>query len=200
MPKTSQKKRGKKTVYSPETIARARVLYEMGATNCAIGAEVGVGESTIRSWVKRYEWTRDLAKKARKNADLKLFIQDAGLNPEAPLSEDDQAAVVQAATSHIIQVIESHRGLIKKHKTRFEALASQIDERLRPQGEDGEPVKITLEQLENLVKIYKDLTHSLRIMVQLERQSWGLKDEEVPEEGDEVPGVIINVQTAGQGQ
>lgn len=163
-----------------------------------IGGKYGVSDTAIRKRAKKEDWTRDLAAKIQSKADalvrkreVRAQVRNANLQTERELIE---------ATADIIATVRmEHRGDI----SRARKLANQLFDELAAECNDvgalqelGEllrqPDERGMDKLNDLyhkiismpgrVKSMKDLTDSLKSLVTMEREAYGIDHQEKPKD------------------
>lgn len=157
-----------------------------------IGEEFGVSAPGILKRAKRDKWTRDLSEKIRAKADAQVNASavNVPVNAEARVSERE---IIDANAQAIVSVRLSHRKDIQRSRritmalleeleqqTGAEnvALLEQMGELLRREDDKGQDKLNDLYHkiisLPGRAKTMKDLGESLRVLVTLERQAFGL--------------------------
>lgn len=163
-----------------------------------IGACYGVSHTAIQKRAKREGWERDLQAKVLAKAEAK--VAKAAVSKEVAMAtKATEAAIVEANAEAIARVRLSHRTDINKARTLAMALLSELEhqtgnqeqyadlfELLSDPGEDGgseaakERQRRRLEafqramSLGNRTKTMKDLADTLKTLVTLERDAYGL--------------------------
>ena len=157
-----------------------------------IGDEFGVSAPGILKRAKRDGWTRDLSEKIRAKADAQVNASavNVAVNAGARISERE---VIDANAQAIVSVRLAHRKDIQRSRSitmrlleelelqsgRENAeLLEQLGELMRREDDRGQDKLNDLYQkiisLPGRAKTMKDLGESLRVLVTLERQAFGL--------------------------
>lgn len=161
-----------------------------------IADEHGISHGAINKRAKRDGWERDLAAKIQAKADA--LVSKAAVSK--PVSTETRAAereVIEANANAIADVRLAHRRDIQRtrsitmslldeleHQTGAENvyLLEQLGELLRSEDDKGQDRLNDLYQkiisLPGRAKTMKDLGESLRVLVALERQAFGLDDKD----------------------
>ena len=169
------------------------VQYRAGIRSLKdIGEEFGVSAPGILKRAKRDGWTRDLSEKIRAKADAQVNASavNVPVNAEARISERE---IIDANAQAIVSVRLSHRkdiqrsrgitmGLLEELEQQTGAdnvaLLEQMGELLRSEDDKGQDKLNDLYRkiisLPGRAKTMKDLGESLRVLVTLERQAFGL--------------------------
>ncbi len=175
-----------------------------------IASEHGLSEGAIRKRAKRDEWTRDLSAKIQAKADdlvRKAEVRTSGTHkPSDPAME---RAVVEANAQAVADVRLAHRKDIQRSRsivmnlmTELElqsgpenaALLEELGELMRREDDKGQDKLNDLYHkiisLPGRAKTMKDLGESLRVLVTLERQAFGMESESGGKDGgaDITPG------------
>lgn len=159
-------------------------------------ANPGVNHVAIARRAKRDGWSRDLSAKIRAKADALVTDQavTADVTPKRAISEREiidanAQAIVSVRLSHRKDIQRSRRitmGLLEEleQQTGAEnvALLEQMGELMRREDDKGQDRLNDLYQkiisLPGRAKTMKDLGESLRVLVTLERQAFGLDDKD----------------------
>ena len=157
-----------------------------------IGAEFGVSDAAIIKRAKRDSWVRDLKAKilARADAKVSAAVVSAEVSAQTRLNERD---TIERASDEIVSVRLAHRRDIQRSRSitmrlleelelqsgRENAeLLEQLGELMRREDDRGQDKLNDLYQkiisLPGRAKTMKDLGESLRVLVTLERQAFGL--------------------------
>lgn len=161
-----------------------------------IAAEHGISHGAINKRAKREGWERDLKAKIQSKADS-LVSKAAVSRPVSTETSVSEREVVEANASAVAQVRLAHRRDISRtrnitmalleeleHQTGAETVAmlEQLGEMLRQEDDKGVDRLNDLYQkvisLPGRAKTMKDLGESLRVLVTLERQAFGLDDKD----------------------
>lgn len=174
-------------------------LYRAGVLSLReIAGKYGVSDTAIRKKAKKEEWTRDLAAKIQSKADelvrkreVRAQVRTANLQTEKQL--------IEATADIIANVRMEHRGDINRARTLantlFDELAAECNdvEALQKLGELlRQPDDRGIDKLNDLyqkiismpgrVKAMKDLTDSLKNLVGMEREAYGIDNQEKPKD------------------
>lgn len=157
-----------------------------------IAGEHGVTHGAINKRAKRDGWSRDLSVKIAAKAD-ELVSKSAVSTPVSTDSRISERAVIDANAQAIVSVRLSHRRDIQRSRgiamrlfdelelqsgPENAALLEQLGELMRREDERGQDKLNDLYHkiisLPGRAKTMKDLGESLRVLVTLERQAFGL--------------------------
>ena len=159
-------------------------------------ANPGVNHVAIARRAKRDGWSRDLSAKIRAKADALVTDQavTADVTPRRAISERE---IIDANAQAIVSVRLSHRkdiqrsrgitmGLLEELEQQTGAdnvaLLEQMGELMRSEDDKGQDKLNDLYRkiisLPGRAKTMKDLGESLRVLVTLERQAFGLDDKD----------------------
>lgn len=161
-----------------------------------IAADHGISHGAINKRAKRDGWSRDLSAKIAAKAD-ELVSKSAVSTPVSSESRIAERDLIDANAQAIVSVRLSHRkdiqrsrritmGLLEEleQQTGVEnvALLEQLGELMRREDDRGQDKLNDLYQkiisLPGRAKTMKDLGESLRVLVTLERQAFGLDDKD----------------------
>jgi len=195
-PDTSKKK-------PPIDWERVELDYRAGVKSLREIAEGrGVSHVTISKRAKKLGWTRDLSKKIQSKADE--LVNRAQVNSEVnSVSDVSERETIDANAQAIAEVKTAHRRDISRSRritlalldelelqtgAEVVALLEQLGDAMRQEDDRGRDSLNDLYQkvvsLPGRAKTMKDLGESLRVMVTLERQAYGLDDKDtVPTDG-----------------
>lgn len=154
----------------------------------------GSKESTIRAKAKREDWSRDIAAKVAQRVDQELRKKElrSELRSEKQVSE---RAIIEASAQAIVDIRMAHRGDIRKARdltmvllgelestTLNNDLFAELGEMLRCPDEKGQDKLNDLYQkvigLPSRVDSIKKLAESLKTLVGLEREAYGISTEQ----------------------
>lgn len=161
-----------------------------------IGEKNGVSHAAISKRAKRYEWERDLKTKIQAKADA--LVTRATVTKEVTKETlDTEREIVSANGEAIAQVRLAHRKDINRSRNitmslleelelqtgaETVAMLEQLGDMLRNEDDRGQDRLNDLYRkvisLPGRAKTMKDLGESLRVMVNLERQAFGLDDDD----------------------
>ena len=170
----------------------------------------GCAHPTIREHAKRHGWERDLGAKVRQRTKEVLERQEAAAAGREPSTshahatgrvegEAEAEAIVDAAARTQVEVVRGHRQAIAKAYKIAEALftelmvgtegAATVDDLIAvvTANDDNGTRRRPLEKLTGLGTrsgAMRQLTASLRDLVTLERQAFGLDDDDAGNKGD----------------
>ena len=161
-----------------------------------IAEEHGISHVAINKRAKRDGWSRDLSAKIAAKAD-ELVTKDAVTNSVTTASRISDREIIDANAQAIVSVRLSHRRDIQRSRSitmrlleelelqsgRENAeLLEQLGELMRREDERGQDKLNDLYHkiisLPGRAKTMKDLGESLRVLVTLERQAFGLDDKD----------------------
>lgn len=161
-----------------------------------IAADHGISEGAIRKRAKRDGWERDITAKIAQKADA-LVRKDAVRSEVRKESAISEREIIDANAQAIVSVRLSHRkdiqrsrritmGLLEELEQQTGAdnvaLLEQMGELLRSEDDKGQDKLNDLYRkiisLPGRAKTMKDLGESLRVLVTLERQAFGLDDKD----------------------
>lgn len=186
---------------APPDWATARILWEQGLTpQREIAHRIGVGLKTLQDKAKRHGWHRDIASpvKARAESILSLpagtaRVLAAVAGPGALAPEDERAAIDMGAQA-IVQVRLGHRRDIQRARRVVSSLMDELEvvqdspeifQQVRDWLESLDPLSTVplpllhsalqvVESLPQRAKVAKDLVETLRSVVGMEREAFGL--------------------------
>lgn len=198
--------------------AKIELDYRAGVKSLRqIGSEQGVSEGAIRKRSKRDDWTRDLSERIQDKAD-QLVRKEAvrsTVRTEADLATERQ--IVDANAQAIADVQLNHRRAIKRantivnklfdeleHQTGIEQaeLLAELGEIMRKEDEKGQDrlndLYHKIISLPNRVKSAKDLSDTLKNLIALEREAFGM-DKEQAKTSDPLSDLIALINGTTQG-
>ncbi len=161
-----------------------------------IGAEFGVSDAAIIKRAKRDSWARDLKAKilARADAKVSAAVVSAEVSARTKLNERE---TIERASDEIASVrlgqrkdIQRSRSIVMRLFDELElqagpenaSLLEELGELLRKEDDKGQDKLNDLYQkiisLPGRAKTMKDLGESLRVLVGLERQAFGMDDKD----------------------
>ncbi len=201
MPKPSKPSAGARSTADWERIeadfrAGVKTLRE-------IAAEHAITEGAIRKRAKRDDWDRDLAAKVQARADAlvrKEMVRKAS-TPRTGVSEPTERETVAAGGQAVAEVVIAHqrlshrqRGVIEKLLQQLEAEVEDADlmEQLRQAveadaGDAAAAAKVRqvwerVASLPGLVDVARKLAETMRNVVSVERETFGLDSKSKPQE------------------
>ena len=160
-----------------------------------IAGEHDIAESGIRRRAKQYEWVRDLSEKIKAKADdiVRTESVRSSVRTKTTISEKDK---IDVSAYEVASVRLSHRKDIKRSRSiamrLFDELEHQVGvenaenleklgELLRSEDDKGRDALNDIYQkiisMPGRVKSMKDLSDTLKTLIALERQAFGLDDE-----------------------
>lgn len=169
-----------------------------------IGEEAGCSHVAIQKRAAREGWTRDLSAKIRAAADAKV-TRDAVTSEVTVETKTAERAVVEANAELQANILRAHRKDITRARTLALALLAELEQQTGNLGtfEDLAEMLRTEEggdklaefcrkvvALPSRVDSAKKLAETLKTLIGLERQAFGL-EERVSPESDEAGYVII---------
>ena len=161
-----------------------------------IAGEHGITDGAIRKRAKRDGWTRDLAKRIQAKADelvrkeaVRSEVRTEKAASERQVIEANAIAVADVRLAHRQDIHRSRRivmslldELEQQTGSDTAAMLEQLGELLRTEDKNGQDklndLYHKLISLPGRAKTMKDLGESLRVLVALERQAFGLDDKE----------------------
>lgn len=173
-----------------------------------IGSEFGCSHTAIQKRATRDGWTRDLSGKIRAKAAEKV-AKDAVANSVATETKADEKAIVEANAEVQAGLIRAHRTDITRYRTLCQRLLSQLE------AETGEPELFDQigellaapndKGVDKLNEAYmkaislpsridgaKKLAETLKTLIGLERQAFGLSDSPDGGKGPATPEEVAN--------
>ncbi len=192
---------------------RIETLYRAGAASVReIAAEAGVSHTAINNRAKREEWGRDLQAKIRAKADAKVSkaMVSTEVSTETKLTE---AVVVEVEAQVQARIRLTHRTDVAKGRTLAMKLLAELEHQTEnvdlyddlfdlvhettPDEDSGRDRLTKLRQayeralsLSGRTKTMKDLADTLRVLIALEREAFGL-DAEGGGGGDKTPADLL---------
>jgi hypothetical protein len=161
-----------------------------------IASEHGVSHTAIGKRAKRDDWQRDLAVRIQAKAE-ELVSREAVSRQVSTETRVSEREIVEANALAVATVRLSHRKDITRSRrivmSLFDeleyqtgadnvAMLEELGELMRSEGDNGQDRLNDLYQkivsLPGRAKTMKDLGESLRVMIMLERQAFGLDDKE----------------------
>ena len=160
-----------------------------------IAGEQDIAESGIRRRAKQYEWVRDLSEKIKAKADdiVRKESVRSVVRTKTTISEKD---TIDANANEVASVRLAHRKDIQRSRSiamkLFDELEHQVGvenaqnlemlgELLRSEDDKGRDalndIYHKIISLPGRVKSMKDLSDTLKTLIALERQAFGLDDE-----------------------
>ncbi len=143
-----------------------------------------ITEGAIRKRAKRDGWERDLGSKIRTRADAKL-ARSAVAHAMATANAASEREIIEANAERIAQVRGEHRADITRGRALALKLLSELEEqpavheafRAAVKAGDAEEAKRLAADLLDLparIKGTKELADTLRILIGLEREAYGM--------------------------
>lgn len=164
-----------------------------------IGGEFGVSDAAIIKRAKRDSWSRDLKAKIQAKADAKVSAAMVSAEVSA-LTKVTERQVIEANADAIVRIRLSHRKDISRSRSvvmslldeleltcgpENAALLAEFGEVMRSEDDKGQDKRNDLYQklmsLGGRAKTMKDLGDSLKTLVGLEREAFGLESGALPE-------------------
>lgn len=160
-----------------------------------IAGEHDIAESGIRRRAKQYEWVRDLSEKIKAKADdiVRTESVRSSVRTKTTISEKDK---IDVSANEVASVRLSHRKDIQRSRSiamrLFDELEHQVGvenaenleklgELLRSEDDKGRDalndIYHKIISMPGRVKSMKDLSDTLKTLIGLERQAFGLDDE-----------------------
>jgi len=178
---------------------RVEADYRAGTkTLREIASENGITDGAVRKRAKRDEWVRDLAAKVAAKADELVRKQEVRneVRTEKAVSERD---VINANAQAIVNVKNAHRADITRQRNLVNSLMTALEavndnpelfatlgELMESPDERGvdklkDAYKRVISMSQRIAGI-KTLAEALRILIALERESWGIVTATTPQE------------------
>lgn len=160
-----------------------------------IAGEHDIAESGIRRRAKQYEWVRDLSEKIKAKADdiVRTESVRSSVRTKITISEKDK---IDVSANEVASVRLAHRKDIQRSRkiamSLFDELEHQVGienvenleklgELLRSDDDKGRDalndIYMKIISMPGRVKAAKDLSDTLKTLIALERQAFGLDDE-----------------------
>jgi hypothetical protein len=175
----------------------------------AIGAEYGVSDAGILKKARREGWVRDLGAKIRAKAEAQVSAAAVSAEVSAQTAQRERQ-VVEANATLQSNIILAHRTDIQRsrrltmqlldeleHQSEHAALYRELGELLAAPDERGQDKRLDLfnkaMSLPSRTGTMKALADSLKILIALERQAFGI-DERENEGGSGIDDVIRRVR------
>lgn len=158
-------------------------------TKLQMSKEFGVSRAAIDKHFNKLKISRDLSNKIRTEASA-LVTQDAVTRKVTPQDRVTEKEIIETNAAVLAEIIRSHRKDITRYRSLCENLLQEIDQ------QTGE--RVTFEELQemlssgdsagmdrafkkalstsNRVDSVKKLADTLKILISLERQAFGLSD------------------------
>ena len=170
--------------------------YRVGVKSIRqIAAENEIAESGIRRRAKQYEWVRDLSEKIKAKADdiVRKESVRSSVRTKTTISEKDK---IDASANEVASVRLAHRKDIQRSRKiamslfdELEMMVGQENVKLlemlgelmwSPDDKGNDKVNdlyMKIISMPGRVKSMKDLSDTLKTLIALERQAFGLDDE-----------------------
>ncbi|UCL84510.1 hypothetical protein [Pseudomonas sp. HS-18] len=180
---------------------RIEQLYRAGVLSVReIAAACGPSHVAIHKRAKREGWTRDLSGKIKEKADSLVNTQvvNTSVNTEKALTE---RAIVDANAKVIADIRIAHRTDIGRSRELANKLLDELEDLTEERGtlrelieqlkenDDVDTAMLELaskmSSLPSRTKTMKELAETLKHLILLERQAYGM--DQAPEEEDKVP-------------
>jgi hypothetical protein len=163
----------------------------------AIGAEYGVSDAGIVKHAKKHGWSRDLGAKIRAKADAKVSAAAVSAEVSA-LTRANESQIVEANATLQSNIILAHRSDIQRarrvsmalldeleHQVGNVGLYERLGELLAQPDENGQDKRTELFRkamsLSSRTGTMKGLADSLRTLIALERQAFGIDEDKASE-------------------
>lgn len=149
-----------------------------------IGKEFDVSDAGILKRARRDGWERNLKAKIQARAEARVSAAAVSEEVRARTKIHEQQ-VVEANALAVADVRLSHRRDITRTRTIAMRLLAELEEQAAGEEVEGQQecapeARTDALSLQAKVKVLKDLGESLRVLVALERQAYGI-GEEVPQ-------------------
>lgn len=178
-----------------------------------IGAAHGLTHGAIRKRAERDGWTRNLA--ARIEARAEALVSKAAVSTEVSKKQaDTERVIVEANAEAIARIKLSHRTDIARSRSLAMGLMSELeavtDQRglleelpaiLATEGEAGSAQRVMLYQkvidLPSRTTTMKALAETLKTLVSLERESYGMQKADLQPDGEQITRIeLVSVRAA----
>lgn len=173
-----------------------------------IAQAFGVGESTIRKYAKKNEWSRDLNPKIHAKAD-EIVRKEAVRSSVRTVSKATEKETIDANADLVASVRISHRKDVQRARNIGNKLFDELDEMIgtdqvellqqlgelmyKPNEKGIDKLNdlyLKIIQLPNRVKAFKDLSDALKTLIGLESEAFGLNKEQ--EKGEDALTALLN--------
>lgn len=155
----------------------------------------GVAHVTIKKKADRLEWPRNLS--AKINAEVERRANSATANSDANSKKATEKEIVQANAQAIVDIKLSHRTDISRGRNLVAALFGELEEAttnkeffeqlgelLRKENDHGQDKLNDIYQkvisMPQRIDGVKKLSEALRILIDKERQAFGIQDKALP--------------------
>lgn len=176
-------------------------------SNRTLAEEHGISETAIRKRAKKENWERDLTEKIEFKFKALVRSESAKeVRSEVRTSEEilTEKEIVEANAQLQANIILNHRSVLRKKRSLHDKLEAELEaitdnqelfERLgellidTTPNENGKVDQAQVKRMEALkraldlasrVDTFKKLVETARIIIDLERQAFGIKDDEEP--------------------
>jgi len=176
---------------------RIELDYRAGVKSLReIGADHSISEGAIRKRAKRDGWTRDLAQKIQSKADELVRKSEVRTEVRTDCAVSERETI-EANASAVAQVKIAHRGDIRRSRAITMSLLEELEQQtvaeqvalleqlgtiMRDEDERGvdklNDLYHKVISLPQRAKTMKDLGESLRVLIGLERQAFGMDDKD----------------------
>lgn len=176
---------------------RIELDYRAGVKSLReIGADHSISEGAVRKRAKRDGWTRDLAKKIQSKADELVRKSEVRTEVRTSTAESERETI-EANASAVAKVKIAHRGDIRRSRSITMSLLEELEKQtgaeqvtlleelgvlMRDEDERGidklNDLYHKVISLPQRAKTMKDLGESLRVLIGLERQAYGMDDKD----------------------
>lgn len=207
---------------SEEVLAQIELDYRANVLPLRqIGSKHGVSAAAVVKWADKFGWSRDLSAKIKAKADavVNRAAVNKPVNANAAVHEretiDANAQAIASVRLSHREDIKRGRGLANKMLAELEAVTDRPDliqalvDAMADPEEEGDAAKLYRRRLQDMVNrvvefparvgSLKALSETLRNLIVLERQAWGLDEDEKPDpnEGRELSDIERATRIAG---
>lgn len=178
-----------------------------------IASNQGITHGAINKRAKRDGWTRDLAAKIKAKAD-ELVSREAVSTSVSTEKAVTEREIIEANAQRIAQVRSDHRGDIRRARTLSMALLEELEaqtknvpelarlgEILRNENDNGQDklndVYMAVISLPERTKTLKALAESLKHLIGLEREAYGINADTGAEQNNALGQLLGMIHGAG---
>ncbi len=137
-----------------------------------IAREYDISAPAIVKKAKIEGWDRDLTEKVKQSITNKLVNSEVNTK----VNTKNEKEIVEAAATKGAEIIKLHRGGAEKQRTILYTLCDDLDEKIKDIKKDGK--KQELADLKECSIIMRNMTQSLKTIIDIERQAFNLDDKE----------------------
>lgn len=185
-----------------EKIERLYVAQQL--TIKEISLECGVSDSQIRAKAKERGWTRNLDKAIRERAKAKISQIDVSALVEQSANESAQKSAetirqaIENAADIAAGVVIRHRAAIKSAHERVESMESVLDSAFSNIGNfENDEAEIDVRLVKTATAALKDLVDVRKNLIAMERQAFGIGDDNGDSDDSADSPIEISVELVG---